>query len=149
MSETATGVSIRYQLSSRMVSRLAYTDKALVCRDCKQNFTFTSSEQEAFAGRGLMNAPSRCADCRATRKASQGESAGRFPNSRSESSSGGSYAGGGDYDRPRREMHPAVCAECGKATQVPFLPHGDKPVYCSDCFETKRPPRAASSGRAW
>jgi len=46
---------------------------------------------------------------------------------------GGSYGGGG-YDRPRREMHPAVCANCGKETQVPFVPRGDRPVYCSDCY---------------
>jgi CxxC-x17-CxxC domain-containing protein len=26
---------------------------------------------------------------------------------------------------------------------VPFQPRGDKPVYCSDCFEQKRPPRNA------
>jgi CxxC-x17-CxxC domain-containing protein len=31
-------------------------------------------------------------------------------------------------------MHPAVCAECGKDTEVPFLPSGERPVYCSDCF---------------
>ena len=27
-----------------------------------------------------------------------------------------------------------VCAECGKDTEVPFEPRGDKPVYCSDCY---------------
>ena len=38
----------------------------------------------------------------------------------------------------RREMHPAVCAECGKDTEVPFRPTGDRPVYCSDCFRQQR-----------
>ena len=38
----------------------------------------------------------------------------------------------------RREMFPAVCAECGKPTNVPFKPRGDRPVYCSDCFAKRR-----------
>ncbi len=53
---------------------------------------------------------------------------------------GGGYGGGGGggYDRPRREMFPATCSQCGKETQVPFQPRGDKPVYCSDCFSKQR-----------
>ncbi|HUU40449.1 MAG TPA: CxxC-x17-CxxC domain-containing protein, partial [Desulfatiglandales bacterium] len=43
--------------------------------------------------------------------------------------------GGGDSRRPI--LHDAVCDECGKDCQVPFRPSGDKPVYCSDCFEKK------------
>jgi CxxC-x17-CxxC domain-containing protein len=38
-------------------------------------------------------------------------------------------------------MFPAVCAECGKDTQVPFEPRGDKPVYCSDCYRKVRSAR--------
>jgi CxxC-x17-CxxC domain-containing protein len=34
-------------------------------------------------------------------------------------------------------MFPAVCAQCGKDTQVPFQPRGDKPVYCSDCYRSQ------------
>jgi len=30
-----------------------------------------------------------------------------------------------------------VCDECGKDCKVPFKPSGDKPIYCSDCFEKK------------
>jgi CxxC-x17-CxxC domain-containing protein len=37
-------------------------------------------------------------------------------------------------------MHPAVCAQCGKDTTVPFRPRGDKPVYCSDCFSGMKSP---------
>ena len=46
--------------------------------------------------------------------------------------------GGGGYGGGQREMHPAVCAQCGIDTEVPFLPRGDKPVYCSDCFSSMR-----------
>jgi translation initiation factor IF-3 len=31
-------------------------------------------------------------------------------------------------------MTDAVCAQCGGPTQVPFVPRGDRPVYCSDCY---------------
>jgi len=34
-----------------------------------------------------------------------------------------------------RTMYPAICDKCGAACSVPFKPSGDKPVYCSNCFE--------------
>lgn len=37
-------------------------------------------------------------------------------------------------DRGPREMHPAVCADCGKETTVPFKPKEGRPVYCRDCL---------------
>ena len=41
-------------------------------------------------------------------------------------------------DRGPITMHQATCAECGKSCEVPFRPSGDKPVYCSNCFESRR-----------
>ncbi|MBT4935846.1 DNA-directed RNA polymerase [Candidatus Woesearchaeota archaeon] len=38
---------------------------------------------------------------------------------------------GGNQDR---EMHKAVCGDCGKECEVPFKPSGDRPVYCKECF---------------
>lgn len=35
-------------------------------------------------------------------------------------------------------MFKAVCSECGKDCQVPFMPSGEKPVFCSNCFAQKR-----------
>ena len=35
-------------------------------------------------------------------------------------------------------MYPAVCAQCGKDTEVPFQPRGDRPVYCSDCYRAQQ-----------
>jgi len=103
-------------------------DRTLTCRDCGQEFTFTASEQEFFAQRGFMNDPSRCPECRAVRKARMGDT-GR---------SGGYSSSGGGYSTQRREMFPAVCAQCGKDTQVPFQPRGDRPVYCSECYSAQR-----------
>ena len=37
-----------------------------------------------------------------------------------------------------REMYHSVCAKCQKPCRVPFRPTGEKPVYCSDCFEPKQ-----------
>jgi CspA family cold shock protein len=36
-------------------------------------------------------------------------------------------------------MFPAVCAECGAETMVPFKPTNDRPVLCRSCFDAKRP----------
>jgi len=108
-----------------------YNDKTIACRDCGQNFIFTVGEQEFFAQKGFTNEPSRCPDCRASRKRSNEGFGGGY-------STGGGYSGGGGYERREREMFPAVCAQCGKNTQVPFQPRTDRPVYCSDCFEVQR-----------
>lgn len=36
------------------------------------------------------------------------------------------------FDKP--ELHEAICAKCGSACQVPFVPNGRKEVFCSRCF---------------
>lgn len=55
---------------------------------------------------------------------------------------GGSRFGGGGArfgsDRWPVTMHKATCSECNKACEVPFRPTGDKPIYCNDCFSSKR-----------
>ncbi len=96
---------------------MKYTDKSLQCADCSSTFTFSASEQEFFATKGYTNEPKRCPACRQSRKAER-------------------Y--GGDPSRSPRQMYPAVCAQCGKETQVPFEPRQGRPVYCSDCFGKMR-----------
>ncbi len=95
---------------------MALSDKTLVCAECAAEFIFTVGEQEFFNSRGFTNEPRRCPDCRQARRSQR------------------SYDGGGG----QREMHPAVCAQCGIDTTVPFRPRGDRPVYCSDCFSQMR-----------
>jgi CxxC-x17-CxxC domain-containing protein len=95
-----------------------YVDKTLECADCGVSFVFSADEQALFASRGFTNEPKRCLDCRAARKQQR---------------SGDGYG----YQR-RREMYPAVCAECGKDTQVPFEPRQDRPVYCNECYTKVR-----------
>jgi CxxC-x17-CxxC domain-containing protein len=118
---------------------VSYADKQLICRDCGQAFTFTVGEQEFHASKGFQNEPSRCQDCRATRKADRGAGSGSY--SSGGYSSGGYSSGGyssGGYERREREMFSATCSECGNEARVPFQPRGDRPVYCSDCFSKQR-----------
>lgn len=117
---------------------MTYTDQVITCADCGIDFVFSASEQEFFAQKGFASAPKRCASCRAQRRAMGGGSSyGSGGGYGGGSSYGGSSYGGG-YSRGPREMHDAVCARCGKETQVPFKPTGARPVYCSDCFRMMR-----------
>lgn len=102
-----------------------YTDKALTCVDCGQEFAFTASDQQFYADRQFSE-PRRCPVCRAAKKAARGESSGGYGGG-----NGGSYGG-------QREMFSATCDGCGREARVPFRPSGAKPVYCSDCFSTRR-----------
>ena len=43
-------------------------------------------------------------------------------------------------DQMGRQLYNVKCAECGKDTQVPFKPSGDRPVYCRDCYMQKKGP---------
>ncbi len=38
-------------------------------------------------------------------------------------------------------MHQTTCSECGDQCEVPFKPYHNRPVYCSDCWEKRRPQR--------
>ncbi len=41
---------------------------------------------------------------------------------------------------PRRDrlLFEAICADCHKVCEVPFRPSEDRPVYCKDCFATRK-----------
>ena len=96
---------------------MGFEDKSLRCSDCGATFTFTAREQEFYQQKGYTNEPKRCPSCRAARK--------------SERSGNTGYA-------THRQMYPAVCAACGKQTEVPFEPRTGSPVYCSDCYRKNK-----------
>ena len=100
---------------------MALADKTLVCRDCGQEFTFTVGEQEFYMSRGLLNEPSRCPECRVTRRRERR----------------------GGYSNPG-QVYSVVCADCGKETTVPFEPREGRPVYCKDCYAKMK-----QSGQTW
>jgi CxxC-x17-CxxC domain-containing protein len=119
---------------------MSYADKTITCRDCGMDFVFTSGEQEFYAQKGFTNEPTRCPSCRQQRKASGG--GGRRNDSYRNDSYRDDYGSRDSYgsreSRGPREMHTTTCASCGREAQVPFVPRGDKPVYCSDCFQQQR-----------
>jgi len=94
---------------------VSFQDKSIQCTDCGTTFTFSAEEQEFFASKGYTNDPKRCPSCREARKSER-------------------YGDSSFGSRSRRQMFPAVCAQCGKATEVPFEPREGRPVYCSDCY---------------
>ncbi len=98
---------------------MSFQDKSIQCSDCGTAFTFSAGEQEFFESRGYTNEPKRCPPCRQARKAERNEN------------------GGHSYGF-RRQMFPAICADCGKDTEVPFEPRDGRPVYCSDCYSKVR-----------
>jgi len=74
---------------------------------------FTFTEgEQQFYASKNLSAPQRCKTCRDTRRSE------------------------------RRQMHDAVCAQCGASCQVPFKPRpveeGGKPVLCKACFDAQR-----------
>ena len=85
-------------------------DQTITCKDCGADFVFTEAEQEFYREKGFENEPVRCQSCRQARKRERGS------------------------NRGPRTMYPAVCAECGKDTEVPFQPSDNRPVYCRDCY---------------
>ncbi len=86
-----------------------YSDKTLVCKECGEEFTFSAGEQEFYEEKGFQNEPTRCKACRSKRE---------HPS--------------------KKEFYEAVCAECGQTTKVPFKPHLDKPVFCSNCYANRK-----------
>ncbi len=132
------------------------SDRSLTCRDCGQEFTFTAGEQAFYTERGFSE-PQRCPSCRAARKAQRsasgddyGSGGGSYSSGGGGGYSGGGYSSGGGggygggsrgYSSGPRQMYPAVCSNCGKETEVPFQPRTDKPVFCRECFQSRRPAR--------
>ena len=86
-------------------------DKTLTCCECGNEFTFTASEQEFYAEKGLTNKPKRCPKCRKIKK---------------------------QQHRGKKKMYDAVCAKCGAQTQVPFNPTQGRDVLCKACFDAMK-----------
>ena len=91
---------------------MPYVDRTLTCVDCGAEFVHSAEDQEFYAQKGFVSDPKRCASCRAARRSMRDSGEGGGP----------------------KEYFAAVCSRCGNQAQIPFKPHMDRPVYCSDCF---------------
>ncbi|MCC7105938.1 MAG: zinc-ribbon domain containing protein [Chloroflexi bacterium] len=121
---------------------MSYSDQTLACRDCGQAFTFTVGEQEFFAARGFDTPPTRCPGCRRARRASRESGSYDYGSYGSDESSSRSYRGS-------RELFTVTCSSCGQDARVPFQPRGDRPVYCSACFESQRGGSSSRTSRSY
>lgn len=97
---------------------MVFQDKSLNCVDCAAEFVWTAGEQTFFADKNFKNEPKRCKSCKAKRATR--------PSS-----------GGGMVARERVETT-TNCSACGKETTVPFRPTQGRPVFCRECFQTRK-----------
>ena len=96
---------------------MEFQDKHLTCIDCGTEFIWTAGEQTFFADKNFKNEPKRCKACKAKRASRP--------------------AGGGMGARERVETM-TTCSACGKETTVPFKPTQGRPVFCKECFQSRK-----------
>ncbi len=116
---------------------VSYQDRTLTCVECNSSFLFSADDQRYHQEKGYTE-PKRCPACRVNRRQQRGSGGGG-------GDMGGGF-GGGSADTGPRRMYPATCGDCGQPTEVPFLPRGDRPVYCNNCFQKKRRSMGDSGG---
>ena len=90
-----------------------FQDRMLVCADCGAEFVFTAGEQHFFHDKNFKNEPKRCKTCKGKRQ------------------------GGAPSGHSRTETT-TVCSQCGRQTTVPFKPTQGRPIYCRECFMTRK-----------
>ncbi|MFN7995480.1 MAG: zinc-ribbon domain containing protein [Bryobacteraceae bacterium] len=98
-----------------------FQDRILKCSECGTEFVFTAGEQHFFHDKNFKNEPKRCKACKTKR---QGGGAG-----------------------PGKVETMTVCSQCGRETTVPFKPTQGRPVFCRECFLSRKA-SAAIAGTA-
>ena len=95
---------------------MEFQDRSLTCVDCGSDFIWTAGEQLFFADKQFKNEPKRCKACKAKR--ANRVSAGPSGQGRVETTTN--------------------CSACGKETTVPFRPTQGRPVFCRECFQSRK-----------
>ncbi len=90
-----------------------FQDRIIKCADCGADFVFTAGEQHFFHDKNFKNEPKRCKACKLKRQ------------------------GASSSNAPRAETT-TVCSQCGRETTVPFRPTQGRPVYCRECFQSRK-----------
>lgn len=123
----------------------------LACTECGDLFTRTLAEQQYYDERGAQ-APATCPTCRAQLRAARNAElrVAHAEGARevlAPARSSGPFAGnnrGGQRTGPSShgpagepQLFQAVCAECGRATEVPFRPRSGRPVFCRECYNAR------------
>ena len=97
-----------------------FQDRILKCSECGAEFVFTAGEQHLFHDKNFKNEPKRCKACKSKRQA------------------GPSGAG--------KAETMTICSQCGRETTVPFKPTQGRPVYCRECFLSRKTQAAGAGG---
>jgi CxxC-x17-CxxC domain-containing protein len=95
-----------------------FQDRILKCSECGADFVFTAGEQLFFRDKNFKNEPKRCKTCKSKRQ-------------------------GGMAAAPGKVETSTVCSQCGRETTVPFKPTQGRPVYCRECFLSRKASVAA------
>jgi CxxC-x17-CxxC domain-containing protein len=95
---------------------MEFQDRVLTCMDCGSEIIWTAGEQQFFADKNFKNEPKRCKACKGKRA---------------------SRPAGGGAGRERVETT-TMCSNCGKETTVPFKPTQGRPVFCKECFQSRK-----------
>jgi CxxC-x17-CxxC domain-containing protein len=90
-----------------------FQDRVLKCVDCGSDFVFTAGEQHFYNDKNFKNEPKRCKACKAKRQHGPSQGGGRAETT-------------------------TTCSQCGRETTVPFKPTQGRPVFCRECFLSRK-----------
>lgn len=117
------------------------TSIEIICSNCNNTFAYTDAEREFRESRGLTR-PEMCPECRGLQRARRN---GDLVSLYNRADSFEPFLGNGDTQprgngrhRDARQQFTTTCAACGSETSVPFVPRGDRPVYCRTCYNARR-----------
>ncbi len=133
------------QESKRPIMETAMEQK---CAVCGEGFLVPVAEQQFRRERGLPD-PVSCPECRTRQRSIRNADlialyerveSHSMTESGSITTRGGAHANDrtGSRSNVSKQRFNTVCAACGAETQVPFVPRGDRPVYCRDCFNARK-----------
>ena len=116
----------------------------LTCTECGDAFIYSPAERRFHLDHNMAT-PVYCPACRVRRRNERhaeliathtaddfGLTGAVVSVARLHGASNG-YGGNGG-----RQTYPATCASCGAQTRVPFIPRGDRPVFCRDCYQARK-----------
>jgi CxxC-x17-CxxC domain-containing protein len=112
------------------------------CARCGSSFGYTDAEA-AFRAEHRLSTPVTCPECRAKDRAGRNteivalyEKAEASTYSATSPAAAAPRAGGRGH--VRGQLYATKCDACGAETRVPFVPRGDRPVYCRDCYNARK-----------
>lgn len=94
-----------------------FQDRVLKCTECGADFVFTAGEQQFYYEKEFRNEPKRCKACKQKRQ---------------------NHASERGSSSPGRVETSAICSQCGRETTVPFRPTQGRPVFCRECFQSRK-----------